>query len=220
MDLQEFKLKKLGIDKEKFGRIFSFIDFGNVNYWYEKDRRDFNDNLLPDDQKLIVGIEKLSEFVNLFSEQKRFYYGLNMRDKSSWHITTLADRYGFRVSKKPIQWVKNYFDNNESQNLKFIPGIKKDKDGFFIEMPKCNFDVEITIDAIRLIEHFDAFALFSGDSDFSMLLRFLRNEGKKIILFYAGRISYSIENYADLLVNAQKIKSSICILKEIKKNPV
>jgi len=53
-----------------------------------------------------------------------------------------------------------------------------------------------------------------------MLLRFLRGKGKKIILFYAGRISYSIENYADLLVNAQKIKSSICILKEIKKNPV
>ena len=103
----------------------------------------------------------MSEFINLFSEQRRFYYGLDMRDKSSWHITNLANRYGLKVSKKPIQWVKNYFDT---------------------------------------------FALFSGDSDFSMLLRFLRSKGKKIILFYAGRISYSIENYADLLVNAQKIK--------------
>ena len=33
MNLDEFRLKTLGIDKEKFGRIFTFVDFGNVNYW-------------------------------------------------------------------------------------------------------------------------------------------------------------------------------------------
>jgi len=175
---------------------------------------------LPVNQKLIVGIEKLAEFANLFSEQKRFYYGLDNRDKFTWHITKLAERYNFKVNKKPIQWVKNYIDIGKDENIKLNHKIKKDNGGIFIEIPKCNFDVEITIDAIRLIKYFDTFALFSGDSDFSMLLRFLRGKGKKIILFYAGRISYSIENYADLLVNAQKIKSSICILKEIKKNPV
>ena len=36
MDINEFKLSTLGIDKEKFGKIYSFVDFGNVNYWYEK----------------------------------------------------------------------------------------------------------------------------------------------------------------------------------------
>lgn len=220
MDLQEFKLNNLGIDKEKFGRIFSFVDFGNVNYWYEKDRKDFNNNLLPENKKLIVGIEKLSNFADLFSAQKRFYYGLDQRNKSTWHITHLADRYGFKVNKKPIQWVKHYLELEDSRNIKLNHKIRKDGGGVFIETPKCNFDVEITIDAIRLMEHYDTLVLFSGDSDFSMLLKFLRRNGKKIILFYAGRISYSIKNYADLLVNAQKIKSSICTLKEIKKNPV
>jgi len=220
MDLQEFILKNLEIDKEKYGRVFSFVDFGNVNYWYEKDRRNFDGSLLPQNQNLIVGIEKLSSFINLFSEQKRFYYGLNTRDKSTWHITKLADRYNFKVNKKPIQWVKHYLEVDEDKSIKLNHKIKRDGGGIFMEIPKCNFDVEITIDAIRLIDYYDTFALFSGDSDFSMLLRFLKSLNKKIILFYAGRISYSIKNYADLLVNAQKIKSSICILKEIKKNPV
>lgn len=220
MNLDEFKLKTLGIEKEKFQRIFSFVDFGNVNYWYEKDRRDFDGNLLPQSQKLIVGIEKLSTFINLFSNDKRFYYGLDQRDKSTWHITKLAERFNFKVNKKPIQWVKHYLEIEEGKSIKLNHKIKKDGSGIFIEIPKCNFDVEITVDAIRLMEYYDTFALFSGDSDFSMLLKFLRRRGKKIFLFYAGRISYSIKNYADLLVNAQKIKSSICILKEIKKNPV
>ncbi len=220
MDLEEFKLKNLGIDKEKFQRIYSFVDFGNVNYWYEKDRKDFNDNLLPKSQKLIVGIENLSNFISSFSDDKRFYYGLDQRDKSTWHITKLAERFNFKVNKKPIQWIKHYLEIEESKSIKLNHKIKRDKDGIFIEIPKCNFDVEITIDAIRLIENYDTFALFSGDSDFSMLLKFLRRKGKKIILFYAGRISYTIEDYADLLVNAQKIKSFICMLKEIKKNPV
>ena len=72
MDLQEFILKNLEIDKEKYGRVFSFVDFGNVNYWYEKDERDWDNNPLAKGQKLVVDIEKLAQFLNLFSEQKRF----------------------------------------------------------------------------------------------------------------------------------------------------
>jgi len=82
--LQELKLKTIGIDREKFGRIFSFIDFGNVNYWYEKDRRDWERNDLLKDQKLIVDIEKLARFTNLFSQNrvKSDYSNLNNLDNS------------------------------------------------------------------------------------------------------------------------------------------
>ena len=153
MDLQEFILKNLEIDKEKCGRIFSFVDFGNVNYWYEKDRSNFDGALLPKNQRLIVGIEKLSSFISSFSEQKRFYYGLDQRDKATWHITNLAERHNFKVSKKPIQWIKHYLDVKDSTKLKLNHKIKKDREGVFIEIPKCNFDVEITIDAIRLIDY-------------------------------------------------------------------
>ena len=60
MDLVELRSQTLGIDALKFGRISSFIDFGNVNYWYEKDQRDADGNTLAEGEKLIVDISKLA----------------------------------------------------------------------------------------------------------------------------------------------------------------
>ncbi len=221
MNLEELEFKNLGIDKEKFGKIYSFVDFGNVNYWFEKDRVNFDGLLLDRVNKLCVSIEKLSSFVELFSEEKRFYYGLDQRNKSTWHITNLACRYGFLVFKKTIQWVKHYLSSNETfKDSRRVSGVKRNQQGFYIEIPKCNFDVEITIDAVRLSKYYDTIALFSGDSDFAALLGFLRKKNKKIILFYSGNLSHRIKNHVDLLINAQRIKDAICFIKSIKKNPL
>ena len=77
------------------------------------------------------------------------------------------------VISKPIQWIKQYLDIAD-ESIKPSGKIKKSEEGFYLELPKCNFDVELTIDTIRLSKNFDTFALFSGDSDFSALLRFMR----------------------------------------------
>jgi hypothetical protein len=58
MNLQNLKLESLGINKEKFGKIYNFVDFGNVNYWYEKDERNANEDVFPDGKKLVVDIEE------------------------------------------------------------------------------------------------------------------------------------------------------------------
>lgn len=212
MDFQEFKLKSLDIDKEKFGRIFTFVDFGNVNYWYEKDQRDWNDNIIGANQKIIVGIEKLSDFINLFSEHKRFYYGWHYRLKASWHIVILAEKQGFIKITKPIQFVKHYLEGSELKDSrsKFI---KKDDFGVYIEIPKSNFDVEISIDAIRLAEDYDTFCLFSGDSDFTALANFLKGKGKKIVIVAAGQVLHTLKDEADLYINAQRIKGQIAVVK-------
>ncbi|MCK4619673.1 MAG: NYN domain-containing protein [Desulfobacterales bacterium] len=39
---------------------------------------------------------------------------------------------------------------------------------------KCNFDVELTIDALDGLEGFDVFVLLSGNGDFIKLIRYLR----------------------------------------------
>lgn len=38
-------------NKNKFGRIFTFVDFGNVNYWYEHDERDGDNKELATGEK-------------------------------------------------------------------------------------------------------------------------------------------------------------------------
>jgi len=213
MDLQEFMLKNLEIDKQKYGRIFSFVDFGNVNYWYEKDERDWDDNPLAKGQKLVVDIEKLAQFLNLFSEQKRFYYGWHKRIKRSWHILIRAKKNGFIKITKPIQFIKHYLNIEELENVK-SRFIKEDYSGKFIEIPKSNFDVEISIDSIRLLNNYDTFCLLSSDSDFARLVEFLKKRGKKVIIITSGQVFYTLKNAANLYINAQKIKRIIAIIKE------
>jgi len=53
-NINESTKRELLVGQEKFGRIFSFVDYGNVNYWYDKDRRGVDDVELPKNRKLIV----------------------------------------------------------------------------------------------------------------------------------------------------------------------
>ncbi len=213
MDINEFKLKTFGIDKEKFGTIYSFVDFGNVNYWYEKDIRDWDNNILTNEQKLIVSIEKLANFLNLFSHQKRFYYGWHQRMRQSWHLIIKAEHNGFIKVTKPIQFIKHYLDKAEQKGNDKHP-CKEDFYGRYIEIPKSNFDVEISVDSIRLMEKYNTFCLMSGDSDFAYLASYLKKKGKKIIVIASGQVFHSLKETADLYINAQDIKKSIADIKK------
>src|SRR3989344_6704302 len=108
MDLKGLGLNSLGIEKTTYGNIYCFVDFGNVNYWYEDDRRDWNDNELSPSQKLIIDISKSGRFLGSFSEQKRFYYGWHQRIRRSWHIIASARSNGFVTITKPIQFIRHY----------------------------------------------------------------------------------------------------------------
>lgn len=216
MNIAELKLSSLNIDKNKFGRVFSFVDFGNVNYWYHKDERDWENNILKPNERLIIDIKKLGQFLDLFSEHKRFYYGWHQRVRRSWHIMVLAEKNGFVKVTKPIQFIKHYLNDLElnSANGRFV---MKDIEGKYIEIPKSNFDVEISVDSIRLLDNYDTFCLLSGDSDFAHLARFLKRRGKKIIVMASGQVFHSLKDIADLYINAQKIKADITSVK--KKTP-
>jgi uncharacterized LabA/DUF88 family protein len=133
--------------------------------------------------------------------------------KHSWHIVILAENNGFKKITKPIQFIKHYLDREELYNIKIQP-IKKDILGKFIEIPKSNFDVEISIDSIRLSEKYDTFCLLSGDSDFVRLAEFLKKKGKKIIVIAPGQIVHALKEIADLYINSQRIKSYIAVIKE------
>lgn len=211
MDLNEFKLKNLGIDKNKFGVIYSFVDFGNVDYWFEYDTRWWDNDELPVGQKLVVGIKELADFLSLFSEHKRFYFGLDPKNKKSLHLNIKAKHFFDKASTKPIQMIKHYLKGIEFKNNTRL--ICEDTRGKYIYIPKCNFDVEICIDAIRLMDKYNTFCLFSSDADFAALAQFLKKKNKKIILFSAGYVSHWLKDKTDLSINAQKVKKDITFIK-------
>ena len=71
--------------------------------------------------------------------------------------------------------------------------------GKYVYIPKCNFDVEMCIDAIRLMDYYDTFCLFSSDADFVSLLKFLKGKNKKVILIKGGHTRSDLKKQADLV---------------------
>lgn len=75
---------------------------------------------------------------------------------------------------------------------------------------KANFDVEIAVDATFNLNNYDTIILFSGDSDFEYLLKFLRGHGKESIVFSrSGHIAKELipacSHYFDLVDFRQEL---------------
>ena len=217
MDLEELKKyfiqEELHITKE-YGEIFTFIDFGNVNNWFINDKQDSDNKALLDNEKIVIDLKKLKEFACLFSDRVRCYYGEDSKKEASLKFSyAMRKVFGKRnFITKNLQRIKHYLGIGESLNKQFIQQDKKGNN--YIEIRKCNFDVEISVDVLKMLEHFDTLCLFSGDADFVYLNNFLRKKGKKIILIKAGHITKKLRQSADLVINAQKIKSNIAVKKQ------
>lgn len=215
MDLSEFKIKiireKFEID-EGFGRIYSFIDFGNVNYWFEDDIRNSKGEVLEPHKKLVISLEGLAEFSGLFSDKRRFYYGVDTKNSKSVGFISLARKYFDNVITKDMQRIKHHFEGNEL--LSNTRPLNYDLEGKYVYIPKCNFDVEICVDAIRLADNYETFCLFSSDADFGALVQFLKRKKKKFILIKGGFAQYNLKKYADLTINAQDIKEYVTFEKQ------
>jgi len=217
MDLQELKKQYIKDEleiTEDHGKIFSFIDFGNVNRWFSKDNQDWDNRPLPENSKLSIDLGKLKKFSDIFSGRVRCYYGCDPKNKKSLAFSYVMIKiFGKRnFIEKDLQKIKHYIEQEEKETLELIQTDNDGKD--YIEIRKCNFDVEISVDAIKMIKHYDTFCLFSGDADFVYLNNFLRKKGKKIILIKAGYITTKLRESADLVINAQKIKKHIAKIEQ------
>ncbi len=215
MDFQEFKKvnlkKQLGIDDLKFGNIFSFIDFGNVDSWFSEDKN-WEGATIGEKDKILIDLEKLYDFSGCFSEQSRFYYGHDPKNVGSMKFLGKT-KYVFgnkNVFTKPLQMIRHYLKDDEVTTR----NISEDRKGKYIYLPKCNFDVEICVDAIRLMSKYDTFCLYSSDADFVSLIKFLHNNKKKVILIKGGYIQYQLKINSDLVISAQDIKKYIAFVKQ------
>ena len=167
----------------------------------------------PPTKSVVVDLERLSTTISRFSNRSYFYYGFDAGKSASLHLIVKARKFFHVAVTKPIQWIKHRLDPvKDANNLRLI---NEDSSGRFIRIPKCNFDVELSIDAIRLSENYDTVCLFSGDNDFLALLRFLKEKrNKKVILVHDGHTRTELKAGADLTVSAQRIKKYIAIIKK------
>lgn len=79
---------------------------------------------------------------------------------------------------------------------------------------KCNFDVEITVDALGMISDYETFILGSGDGDFVKLVKYLKGKQKRVIvLSWGDRINSHLKKSASQLILLTEIKKNIEYLK-------
>ncbi len=166
--------------------IFAYLDLTNMFHWQD---------VLGWKFRMEDVIGQLSTLPNV--KEVKVYYGLNPRDrKNSEAFLSRIRKAGANLRPNPpkeMKFIKK--DINEGLFFQrktitlFDGGVKKkiqelidelQKSGIVIEEPKCNFDVEMTMDMLDDVDKITAIMLFSGDSDMCAPLERLKVKGKKI----------------------------------------
>jgi len=118
------------------------------------------------------------------------FYTVRFDTKEHDNFLTLVKKSGYKLVTKKLKLIKQKVGDRH--------------------LRKANFDVEIAVDAIRLIKSFQTIILFSGDSDFAYLLKYLRKKGKKIIVAsLKHHISRELIESSDYYLDLRKIKKDI-----------
>lgn len=153
------------------GKIAIFIDAANLeqsvrDMWVSP--KDIPENLKQFSANQLqwsVDYENLKNFFNKMGKLKivRFYTPDFQTENHRNFLYFMRKHLRYKIIAKPL---KEYDDHS-------------------IEKPhrKANFDVELAVDATFYLGDFDTFILFSGDSDFAYLLKFLRGHGKVALVF-------------------------------------
>lgn len=93
----------------------------------------------------------------------------------------------------------------------------RDLQEFFGGMKKADWDVGITVDAIRIAQSCDTIVLGSGDGDFLQLIEYLQNQGKRVEVIAFGRSSSAkIKEKADEFIDMDESPSKYLLKTKVK----
>lgn len=171
-------------------RVFVFIDASNL-WAVQKAKGQLFD--LAKLKTYLKTSHKASEikvyYYDAYPDQKTREYSIQGKFK---FYVYLEKALKFIVRKKPLKQIKIITDQ-----------------GLVIE-EKGNMDVEMAIDVVNQISKYDEAVLFSGDSDFLALVRFIRNKGKKVFVYSSrNNVSSELRTGADGYTDVLKIEDDI-----------
>ncbi|MFH0838085.1 MAG: NYN domain-containing protein [Patescibacteria group bacterium] len=185
--------------------LIAYLDLANILYWQDVLGWRFK---LED---LISGLLKVSSI-----KEVKIYYGSDPRaGAKSESLRKRAQKSGAIFKTKPIKYIKKtineacffkkatltLFDDAMTVRLReFIEEIGQT--GIEIEEPKCNFDVEISMDMMDDLEKVTGILLFSGDSDFKAPLERLKVKGKRVfVVGVRGHVAKELFEVSDHYVD-------------------
>lgn len=185
--------------------VFVYLDLTNMFHWQDVLGWKFR---IEDLIEQLFGYPCIKEI--------KVYYGLNGKDiKNSEAFHNRIKTTGAILKTKLMKFIPK--DINEGlffqrRTISLFDGSIRDKvsgfieelnkSGMIIEEPKCNFDVEITMDLLDDVEKVTAILLFSGDSDLLGPLERLKVKGKKIgVVGVRGKVAGELHNIKDKYID-------------------
>ena len=140
------------IEKYVKGTVYVFIDASNIYHSFKKLTWKI------DFLKLKEYFEKNTDLGKIY-----FYTAYDPNYPKQRKFLDFLEIIGYIVKKKKV---------------KFIRDSQMEEGGF----RKGNLDVELTIDAVHNRDKFQSFVLFSGDSDFEALVKYMRAYRKNCVV--------------------------------------
>ncbi len=131
-----------------------------------------------------VGV--LIDVQNLYHSAKNLYQSrVNFREilKSAVSQRNLIRIFAYVVRTKSGE-EKPFFDALTKLGIETRV---RDLQEFYGGMKKADWDVGITIDAVKIAQSCDVIVLASGDGDFIQLVEYLKNQGKRVEVMAFGR---------------------------------
>jgi len=130
-----------------------------------------------------ISYKKLKEYLEKECDLRDIYVytGIFPDDENQRRFLNLLEILGYKVVTKPVKKI-----------------VTKERKYEY----KANFDIEIAFDMMDNIENYDTALLFSGDSDFAVVLDRIKAKGKRVLVFSTrGHISLELikrAKYIDL----------------------
>jgi|SRR3989344_720377 len=188
--------------------IFAYLDLTNIFHWQD---------ILGWKFRIEDMIGQLFTFPNI--KEVKVYYGKNKKDlKSSEAFHNRIKKTGAILRTKSMKFIpktiqEGMFFQRKTLTL-FDGGVKGkiyeligelQKSGIAIEEPKCNFDVEMTMDMLDDTDKLTAVMLFSGDSDMCVPLERLKVKGKHIsVIGVRGKVAGELHQVKDKYIDFGK----------------
>lgn len=156
-----FMNKTKNIKENKFklklnGKTCVLVDWANVYGWKGELKKE------PDEEKIIKYLDDYKQI-----EEVRFYFGKDKTEQSKKFLSKI-EKIGYKLVTKEVKYVKVFDDQGKN----------------FLLKRKCDFDLEIGLDVLEMINVYDSFIFFSGDGDYETLYRRLMKKNKQVIVVY------------------------------------
>jgi len=155
----------------------------------------------------------LIDVQNLYHSAKNLYNAkVNFQEilKIATSRRNLIRAFAYVVKTKTGE-EKSFFDALTNLGLEIKV---RDLQEYYSGLKKADWDVGITVDAIRISPSVDTIVLASGDGDFLQLVEYLKNQGKRVEVVAFGRTTSSkLKEAVDEFIDMEKSTKKYLLIK-------